>query len=91
MVHTITVTDDQYARLQAAAQTTAMTLDAVLADLINGLPAAKRLVSSEEYAQRWEMFWDVVGSIQQGQPLTSEEMEELIGEEVANDHAGASA
>lgn len=91
MTHTVSLSDEQYARLDAAAKTAHTTPDTVLANLLNWLPAIKAPLSDEEYAQRWGAFWNVVGSVKHGQPLTSDEIEELIGEEIADDHAGASA
>ncbi len=91
MTHTISLSDEQYARLDAAAKTAHTTPDTVLADLLDWLPTIKAPLSDEEYAQRWDAFWDVVGSIKHGKPLTSDEIDELIGEEIADDHAGASA
>lgn len=87
MTHTISLDDEQYARLEAAARTANTTPDTVLAGLLNWLPVTKTPLSHEQYTQRWDAFWNVVGSIQHGQPLTSDEMDELIGEELADDHA----
>ena len=91
MTHTISLSDEQYARLDAAAKTAHTTPDRVLADPLNWLPARKAPLSAEEYAQRWDAFWDMVGGIKHGKPLTSDGIDELIGEEIAGDHAGASA
>jgi hypothetical protein len=87
MTHTMSLDDEQYARLEAAARTAHTTPDMVLAGLLNWLPATKATISAEQYARRWDDFWNVVGSIQRGQPLTSDEMDEMIGEEIADDHA----
>ena len=91
MTHTVSLSDEQYARLDAVARTANTTPDTVLADLLNWLPAVKAQPSAEEDAQQWDAFWNVVGSIKHGQPLTSDEIDELIGEEIADDHADASA
>jgi len=91
MTHTISLSDEQYARLAAAARTAHTTPDTVLADLLGWLPAIQAPLSAEEYTQRWDAFWNVVGSIKHGQPLMSGEMDELIGEEIADDHADTSA
>lgn len=91
MAHTVSLSDEQYARLEAAAKIANTTPDAVVADLLGWLPAVKAQLSTEEYARQWDAFWHVVGSIKHGQPLTSDEIDELIGEEIVNDHAGASA
>ena len=91
MTHTMSLDDEQYARLEAAARTANTTPNTVLAGLLNWLPATKSLLSTAQYTQRWDAFWNVVGSIRHGQPLTSDEMDELIGEEIADDHADTSA
>lgn len=91
MTHTVSLSDEQYARLDAAAKTAHTTPDMVLANLLNWLPAIKAPLSVEEYAQRWDAFWNVVGSVKHGQPLTNDEIDELIGEEIADDHADTSA
>lgn len=91
MTHTVSLSDEQYARLDAAAKTAHTTPDTVLANLLNWLPAIKAPLSAEEYAQRWDAFWNVVGSVKHGQPLTNDEIDELIGEEIADDHADTSA
>ena len=91
MTHTISLDDEQYARLESAARTAHTTPDTVLAGLLNWLPATTTPISPKQYAQRWDAFWNAVGSIQHGQPLTSDEMDELIGEEIADDHADTTA
>ena len=91
MMHTISLDDEQYARLEAAARTANTTPDTMLAGLLNWLPATKATISAEQYAQRWDAFWKVAGSIQHGQPLTSDEIDELIGEEIADNHADTTA
>lgn len=91
MTHTISLDDEQYARLEAAARTANTTPSTVLAGLLNWLPATKATISADQYAQRWDAFWNVVGSIQHGQPVTSDEIDELIGEEIADDHADITA
>ena len=64
----------------------------MLADLLNWLPEPTRLDrSAAAYDQQWADFWTLVGSIRHGQPLTNEEIDELIGEEAADPHADASA
>ncbi len=85
---TITLSDDLYARLQAAASANQRTTDDLLADWINSLPtqgnaAAWGVVApgTQEYKRRWDAFMQLVGSIQHGEPLTNEEIDELIGEE----------
>src|SRR5262249_23532218 len=92
MAHTITLTDEQFARLQAAAQHFHRPPEQVLADLLNWLPEPRQLgMSAAADAQRWADFWSLVGSIRHGQPFISEEIDELIGEEAADPHADASA
>ena len=41
MTHTVSLSDEQYARLDAVARTANTTPDTVLADLLNWLPAVK--------------------------------------------------
>lgn len=91
MGYTITLTDDQYRRLEAVAQQTHRAPDDVLADLFNTLPAPPLPFAADEYQRRWEEFFALAGSIHQGAPLTNEEIDELIGEEAAEFHADASA
>ena len=90
MSHTVSLSDEHFARLEAAARTAHTTPDTILANLLGWLPALKAPLSAEEYAQRWDAFWNVVGGVKHGRPLTSDEIDELIGEEIADDHAGAS-
>ena len=61
MTHAISLTDEQYARLQAAARSANQDLDQVLAGLLNWLPAPSAPLSPDEYERRWQGFWDVVG------------------------------
>ena len=91
MSHTVSLSDEHFARLEAAARTAHTTPDTILANLLGWLPALKAPLSAEEYAQRWDAFWHVVGNVKHGQPLTSDEIDELIGEEIADGQAGASA
>ena len=92
MAHTITLSDEQFERLQAAAQRLHRPPEQVLADLLNWLPEPRQLgMSADADDQRWAGFWSLVGSIRHGQPLTNEEIDELIGEEAADPHADASA
>ncbi|HKT39251.1 MAG TPA: hypothetical protein VJR48_12825 [Ktedonobacterales bacterium] len=91
MAHAITLNDEQYARLAAAARAADQSPDEMLGTLLNWLPATQKPLTAEEYERRWHAFWDVVGSIQHGDPLTSEQMEEMIGEEIAQNHADTSA
>lgn len=93
-MRTITVTDEQFARLQAIAQLYHRTPEQLLLDWLDALPqptntgAGSRsfAVPTDEYNRRWEAFVQLVGSIQHGEPLTNEEIDELIGEEAAQPH-----
>jgi hypothetical protein len=58
--------------------------------LLAVLPAANLPASPEEYDRRWEAFLQLAGSIRDGTALTSEEIDELIGEEAADPHAADS-
>jgi hypothetical protein len=91
VAQTVTVTDEQYERLQAAARRSNRSVEQVLDEVLQWLPEPQRTVSAEEYEQQWASFWPLVGSIQHGQPLTNEEIDDLIGEEAAETHADASA
>jgi hypothetical protein len=92
MTHTISLTDEQFERLQAAAQRLQRAPEQVLADLLSWLPQPTQLgAAAAPDDQRWADFWALVGSIRHGQPLTNEQIDELIGEEVADPHADASA
>ncbi|HZC77788.1 MAG TPA: hypothetical protein VE258_08575 [Ktedonobacterales bacterium] len=86
MAHTITLTDEQFERLRAAARLSHRTPEQVVADLLAVLPAASPPVSPEEYDRRWEAFLQLAGSIRDGTAMTSEEIDELIGEEAADRH-----
>ena len=86
MAHSIILTDEQYDRLQAAAEVLHATPDQVVADLLAGLPEPKSPLPREEYDRRWEAFFQLVGSIKHGAPVTNEEIDEVIGEEAADTH-----
>ncbi len=86
MTHSITLTDEQYGRLHAAAEALHATPDQVVADLLARLPEPKTSLPPEEYDRRWESFFQLVGSIQHGAPVTNEEIDEMIGEEAADSH-----
>jgi hypothetical protein len=88
MAHTITLTDEQFARLQAASHLYNRTLEQVVADLLSGLPEPRQPIAGEEYERRWGEFMQLAGSIRHGKPLTNEEIDELVGEEAADTHAG---
>lgn len=88
MAYSITLTDERYARLQAASQLYHQTPEQVIDTLLNGLPLPMRVLSDEEYDRQWGAFMQVVGSIKHGKPLTNEEIDELIGEEAAETHGG---
>jgi hypothetical protein len=90
MAHTITLTDEQFERLRAAARLSHRTPEQVVTDLLAVLPAASAPVSPEEYDRRWESFLQLAGSIRDGASLTNEEIDELIGEEAADPHAADS-
>lgn len=83
MAHSITLSDDQYARLQAASRFYHQTPEQVMDTPLSGLPMPMHMLADEEYARRWGVFMQVVGSIKRGKPLTNEEIDELIGEEAA--------
>lgn len=88
MAHTIALTDAQYARLQAAARRSQKTAEQLLAEWLDALPLALAPpLADEDYTQRWEAFWPLVGSIAHGQPLSADDLDELIGEEAAETHA----
>jgi hypothetical protein len=93
MAHIITLTDEQYDRLQAAAGRSHKAAEDLLAEWLESLAAAgsSRSLSDEEYRQRWAAFWPLVGSIPHGQPLSSDDIDELIGEEAADAHADAAS
>lgn len=79
MAQIVTLTDEQYERLQAAAQRSNRSVEQVLAEVLQWLPEPTRAVSSQEYEQHWASFWPLVGSIRHGEPLTNDEIDELIG------------
>lgn len=87
MAHTIVLSDEQYARLEAVAALYRRPANQIVADLLASLPARKPAVSPEEYDTRWADFMQLVGSIRHGAPLSNEEIDELIGEEAAETHA----
>lgn len=87
MAHTIILSDDQFARLEAAARFYQRPAEQILSDLLATITVAKPPLSDEEYDQRWAAFMQVVGSIQHGEPLTNEQIDELIGEDAAETHA----
>ena len=93
-MRTITVTDEQFARLQALAeiyhtapeQILSAWIDALLAPAHDASHSATDVLSMAEYDRRWKAFMRLVGSIQQGKLLTNEEIDELIGEEATHTH-----
>jgi hypothetical protein len=91
MAHSITLTDEQYDRLRSAAEALHATPDHVVADLLAGLPEPKAPLPQDEYDRRWDAFFQLVGSIKHGAPVTSEEIDELIGEEAADSHDSGAA
>jgi hypothetical protein len=86
MAHTITLTDEQYDRLRGAAEVLHRTPDQVVADLLGELPVPRTQLPHEEYERRWDSFFQLVGSITLGVPITNEEIDEVIGEEASNTH-----
>jgi hypothetical protein len=86
MAHTITLTNEQYNRLRAAAEAAHATPDQVIADWLGWLPQPKTPLPRDEYNRRWADFFQLVGSIKQGTPVTNEEIDEVIGEAAANPH-----
>jgi hypothetical protein len=91
MAHSITLTNEQYDRLHAAAEALHRTPDQLVADLLSALPAPAAPLLPEEYDRRWETFFQLVGSITHGAPVTNEEIDELIGEEAADSHDSSAA
>lgn len=87
MTHTITLTDEQYRRAQAAASALNTTIDQFVADLLARIPEPKPALPREEYDQRWEEFLELVGHITHGAPITNEDIDEVIGEEAAGSDA----
>jgi len=93
-MRTITVSNDQFARLQAIAEIYHCTpdrivsawLDALLAPAHDTASPADGALPIEELDRRWRAFLRLVGSIQHGKPLTNEEIDELIGGEAAQPH-----
>ncbi|MEO7002576.1 MAG: hypothetical protein ABI068_12235 [Ktedonobacterales bacterium] len=86
MTHTMTLSDEQFNKLEAASHLLRRTPNQILADLVDTLPMPHQPLLHEEYQRRWDEFFAVVGSIQHGAPLTGEEIDELIGEEAAHTH-----
>lgn len=87
MAHTITLSDEEFERLQTVARLYQRSAEQLLSDLLSSLSPAMLPPSDEEYRQRWAAFMSAVGSIQHGAPLTNEQIDELIGEEAAETHA----
>lgn len=87
MTHTISLSDEQFARLEAAARFYRRPLEQLIDDLLAGVIAPTSPLSPDVRARRWDDFMQVVGSIQQGAPLSSEAIDELIGEEAGETHA----
>lgn len=91
---TITLSDDQFARLLELARRYHRTPEQLVGDCINDFPltispnasAHAVAIGTPEYNQRWEAFMQLVGSIQHGQPLSNDDIDELIGEEAAQSH-----
>lgn len=87
MPHTITLSDEQFARLEAAARLYHRLVEQVIDDLLARVIAPAPPLSAEERTQRWDDLMRLAGSIQQGEPLSNEEIDELIGEEAGETHA----
>jgi hypothetical protein len=89
----ITVSDDQFARLQALAEIYHCTPERLVSAWLDALLAPGHQAASalplEEYDRRWKAFMRLVGSIQHGKPLTNEEIDELISEEATQSHDAA--
>jgi hypothetical protein len=90
MTHTITLSDEQFARLEAAARLYQRPVEQVIDDLLAGVVAQAPPISTDERARRWDRFMRLVGSIQHGAPLSNDAIDELIGEEVGETHAAES-
>ena len=90
MTHTISLSDEQFARLEAAARLYQRPVEQVIDDLLAGVIAQASPLSTDERARRWDHFMRLVGSIQHGAPLSNEAIDELIGEEVGETHAAES-
>jgi hypothetical protein len=80
MSRTIVLSDDQFARLEAAARLYHRSVDQVIADPPGWrfTPQAPAL-STDERERRWANFMRLVGSIQQGALLSNEAIDALIG------------
>lgn len=90
MTHTITLSDEQFARLEAAARLYQRPVEQMIDDLVAGVIAQTPQISADERARRWDRFMRLVGSIQHGAPLSNDAIDELIGEEVGETHADES-
>lgn len=90
----ITLSDDQFARLDAIAELYHRTPEQLLVDWLDALPgrisilvdSPPSVVRTDDYDRRWDAFMQLVGSVRRGEPLSSEEIDELIGEEAAETH-----
>lgn len=56
MAYTVTLSDEQCERLQAAAQRSSRSVEQVLDEVLQWLPEPSRAVSAEEHEQRWASF-----------------------------------
>lgn len=90
MTHTITLSDDQFARLEAVARLYHRPVDQVIADLLARFAVSTAPLTAEEHERRWSDFMHAVGSIQHGAPLSNEAIDELIGDEAGETHAASS-
>lgn len=90
MTHTITLSDEQFERLEAAARLYQRPIEQVISDLLAGVITQAPPLSADERARRWDRFMRLVGSIQHGAPLGNDAIDELIGEEAGETHADES-
>lgn len=86
MTHTITLSDEQFARLEAAARFYRRPIERLIDDLLAGVVAPTPPLSPAARAQRWDDFMQLAGSIQHGEPHSSDAIDELIGEEAGETH-----
>ena len=87
MTHTIKLSDEQFARLEAAARLYQRPVEQVIDGLLAAVIAPPPPLSPDERVRRWDDFMLLVGSVQQGAPLSNEAIDECIGEEAGETHA----
>ena len=84
MAHTITLSDEQYAKIAAMAQALRLKPEAIISELFDDLPEPRPVWTDAEYAARWHDFKRLARTFSSGgklDALTADEYDEALAEE----------